>query len=310
MNIYNQIPALKATAIALGCFDGIHLGHRAVIDKLNTPEAESLDKAVFSFADGPAFKKGAESIALFDDKCSILNEMGVSELILPSFDSVKDYPPKAFFRNILIKKLDARLLVCGENYRFGQYAAGDADMLRELCEAQGIGCIVVPSVMYGGEIISSSRIRSALTKGDVQAAAKMLGRQFSYCLEVVHGRKLGRQLGTPTINQYFPEDFLIPAFGVYASVTEVDGTRYPSVTNIGVKPTVGSNKPLSETWIIGCNEDLYGQFIRVSLISYMRKEFKFSSIEILKQAIHDDSIKSISLTADYLNDEVTDWIQN
>ena len=301
MKLYHQIPELKSTAIALGCFDGIHLGHRAVIDKLNTPEAESLDKAVFSFADGPAFKKGAESIALFDDKCSILDEMGVSELILPSFDSVKDFPPEAFFSDILIKKLDARLLVCGENYRFGQFAAGDVDMLRTLCAGQGIGCIVVPSVMYGGEMISSSRIRAALSQGDVASAAKLLGRQFSYCLEVVHGRKLGRQLGTPTINQYFPDDFLIPSYGVYASVTEVDGIRYPSVTNIGVKPTVGSNKPLSETWIIGCNEDLYGQYVRVSLISYMRKECKFSSIEILKQAIHEDSIKSISLTADYLH---------
>ena len=301
MNIYNQIPELKATAIALGCFDGIHLGHRADIERLHSPEAELLDKAVFSFADGPAFKKGAESIALFDDKCSILNEMGVSELILPSFDSMKDYSPKAFFSDILINKLDARLLVCGENYRFGQFAAGDVDMLRALCAGQGIGCIVVPSVMYDGEMISSSRIRAALSQGDVVSAAKMLGRQFSYCLEVVHGRKLGRQLGTPTINQYFPDDFLIPSYGVYASVTEVDGIRYPSVTNIGVKPTVGSNKPLSETWIIGCNEDLYGQYVRVSLISYMRKECKFSSVEILKQAIHEDSIKSISLTADYLH---------
>ena len=301
MNIYNQIPELKSTAVALGCFDGIHLGHRSVIEKLNTPEAESLHKAVFSFADGPAFKKGAESIALFDDKCSILNELGVSELILPSFDSVKDYTPGEFFHDILMKKLDARLLVCGENYRFGQFAAGDVDMLRTLCAGQGIGCIVVPSVMYGGEMISSSRIRAALSQGDVASAAKLLGRQFSYCLEVVHGRKLGRQLGTPTINQNFPDDFLIPSYGVYASVTEVDGIRYPSVTNIGVKPTVGSNKPLSETWIIGCNEDLYGQYVRVSLISYMRKECKFSSIEILKQAIHEDSIKSISLTADYLH---------
>ena len=300
MNIYHQIPELKATAIALGCFDGIHSGHRAVIEKLNLPEYEGLDSAVFSFADAPSFKKGAESIATFDDKCRILSEMGVSELILPSFDSVKDYAPKAFFSDILIKKLDARLLVCGENYRFGRFAAGDVTMLKELCEGQGIACIVVPSVMYGGEMISSSRIRDALSKGDVESASAMLGRQFSYCFEVVHGRQLGRQLGTPTINQYFPEDFLIPAYGVYASVTEVEGKRYPSVTNIGIKPTVGTNMPLSETWIIGLSDDLYGQFVRVSLVRYMRKERKFDSIGELKQAIHKDREKSVNLTADYL----------
>ena len=300
MKLYHQIPELKSTAIALGCFDGIHLGHRAVIEKLNLPEYEKLEKAVFSFADAPSFKKGAESISSFDDKCEILSSLGVSKLILPSFDSVRDYSPESFFSDILIKRLDARLLVCGENYRFGRCAAGDSGLLRQLCEEKGIDCIVVPSVKYGGEMISSSRIRDALSNGDVESASAMLGRQFSYRFEVVHGRQLGRQLGTPTINQYFPEDFLIPAYGVYASITEVGGKRYPSVTNIGIKPTVQTNIPLSETWIIGLNDDLYGQFVRVSLVRYMRNERKFSSIDELKQAIHKDREKSISLTADYL----------
>lgn len=301
MHIYNQIPELKATAIALGCFDGIHLGHKTVIDRLNIQQADKLVRAVFSFSDVPSFKRGAEQIASFEDKCEILSDMGVNELILPSFDSVKDYSPDDFFRQILVDKLDARLLICGENYRFGKYAAGDSGRLKELCFGQGIECIILPSVMYNGEIISSSRIRAALSEGDAQAAAKMLGRLFSYRLKVVNGRQLGRQLGTPTINQYFPENFLIPAYGVYASVTEVDGRRYPSVTNIGIKPTVGSDLPLSETWIIGYDGDLYDRFIRVSLVSYMRKECKFSSIEDLKEAIHNDGVNSVSLTADYLS---------
>ncbi|MBQ9901348.1 MAG: riboflavin biosynthesis protein RibF [Clostridia bacterium] len=300
MNIYNRIPELKSTAIALGCFDGIHIGHQAVIKALRQPDCETLDQAVFSFSDAPAFKKGAELIASYEDKCDILSEMGIEALILPAFDSVRDYSPEAFFRKILIGKLDARLLACGENYRFGKYAAGDSGMLRRLCEEQGIGCVVVPSVLYGDEPVSSSRIRAALGAGDVQTAAKMLGRLFSYRLEVVNGRKLGRRLGTPTINQVFPADFLIPAYGVYASVTEVEGVRYPSVTNIGVKPTVGAEAPLSETWIIGYNGDLYGRFVRVSLVSFMRRECKFPSIDALKQAIHSDSIKSVGLTRDYL----------
>ena len=300
MNIYYQIPELKAVAVALGCFDGIHLGHRAVMERLHDPSFDDLDKAVFSFSDAPSFKKGAELIATFEDKCGILSEMGMQELILPSFDSVRDYSPESFFSEILVKRLDARLLVCGENYRFGRYASGDSELLQRLSAEQGIRCIVVPSVMYGGSMISSSRIRAALAAGDVESAAKMLGRQFSYCLEVVHGRKLGRELGTPTINQYFPDNFLIPAYGVYASVTGIDGKLYSSVTNIGVKPTVGSDRPLSETWVIGYSGDLYGRKIRVSLISHMRDECRFSSMEKLKEAIHSDSVNSVSLTRDYL----------
>ena len=300
MKIYEQIPELKSTAVALGCFDGIHLGHRAVIEKLSLPEYKNLNKAVFSFSDAPIFKEGAESLASFNDKCELLSELGISKLIFPSFNSIKDYSPKEFFTDILIRKLDARLLACGENYRFGKRAAGNSTMLSKLCEENGIECIIVPPVTYRGKIISSSRIREALSKGDVKSASRMLGRQFSYRLRVVHGRQLGRQLGTPTINQYFPENFIIPAFGVYASITEIDGLKYPSVTNIGVKPTVGSSIPLSETWIIGYSGDLYGQHIRVTLVSYMRNECKFSSIDTLKQAIQSDGANSVSLTKKYL----------
>ncbi len=301
MIIYNQIPVLKNTAIALGCFDGIHIGHQAVIDALHSRQADRLDKAVFSFSDNLSFKKGAEHIASFEDKCEILSEMGIGELILPSFASVKDDSPESFFEEILIGRLDAKILACGENYRFGKRASGDCDLLRKMCEDRGIQCIVVPYVMHNGEIVSSSRIREALKKGNVEDAAAMLGRPFSYCFEVRHGRKLGRQLGTPTINQHFPEGFLIPAYGVYASVTGIDGQNYPSVTNIGVKPTVGSAAPLSETWIIGYNGDLYGRNIRVSLISFMRGERRFDSIDALKEAIHSDSVKSVSLTRKFLS---------
>lgn len=300
MNTYNQIPGLKKTAIALGCFDGIHLGHLAVIEKLQCCQADNLVKSVFSFSDDLIVKKGAEQIASLEDKRDILAGLGVSELILPSFESLRNYSPEAFFNDILVKKLDSRLLICGENYRFGRLAAGDSKLLRDLCVRQGIECIIVPPVMWDGEIISSSRIRQALRAGEPELAAAMLGRLFSYRLEVVHGRKLGRQLGTPTINQYFPDGFIIPAYGVYASITEIDGKKYASVTNIGVKPTVGSIEPLSETWITDFNDDLYGQYIRVSLVSYMRKECKFDSIEELKEAIHSDGVMSKGLTENYL----------
>ena len=123
-------------------------------------------------------------------------------------------------------------------------------------------------------------------------------------MEVIEGRQLGRQLGTPTINQYFPDHFLIPRYGVYASVTEIDGKRYSSVTNIGIKPTVGWHRPLSETWILDYSGNLYGQFIRVNPIKFMRDECRFHSVEELKKAILRDGVNARNLTSKYLLSEV------
>lgn len=302
MIIYEKIPKLKNTAVALGCFDGVHLGHQQVIKNVITGKPDLLYSVIFSFSDDIPYKRDSRHIITFDDKCKIFSDMGADSLIIPKFSSISEYSPEEFFKEILIKKLDAKLIACGENYHFGKYAAGDTDKLRSLCEEYGVECKVISPVEFDGEIISSSRIRRELNNGNIKAVEKMLGRLFSYDFEVVSGRHLGRTLGTPTINQYFPDNFVIPMYGVYASVTEIDGRRYHSVTNIGVKPTVGSDKPLSETWIPEFSGDLYGRRIRVSLVQYMRGERKFGSVEELKQAILQDGVNSKSLTADYIGE--------
>lgn len=301
MNIYNNIPNLQNTAVALGCFDGIHLGHKAVIDA--TAGQSQLSRTVFSFSDDALYKENSLHIAAFEDKCRILECLGVEHLIVPPFNAIKTYTPEAFFHEVLLERLGAKLVACGENYRFGRNAAGSAATMRGLCETAQIACKVVSPVTHEGEIISSSRIRGCLLDGAVDEAAAMLGRPFGYQFEVVGGRHLGRTLGTPTINQYFPENFLIPRYGVYASVTEIGGKKYHSVTNIGVKPTVGSEKPLSETWIPDFAGDLYGQAIRVNLIAFMRDECKFASVEELKAAILQDGVMSKNLTADFIQKE-------
>lgn len=297
MNIYNEIPKLNNTAVALGCFDGLHLGHKAVIDHTGLCKPGQLYRTVFSFSDDIPYKRDTRHIITFEDKCEILSGMGVNNLIIPSFDLIREYSPENFFLDILVYMLGVKLIVCGENYHFGKHAAGNSEMLRSMCAEYGIECIVVAPVVYQNEIISSSRVRCVLDNGDMKAAEKMLGRLFGYKFEVVGGRHLGRTLGTPTINQYFPNNFVIPRHGVYASVTEIDGRKYHSVTNIGVKPTVGSDKPLSETWIPDFDGDLYGKHIRVSLVQFMREEQKFNSVEDLKKAILQDGVNSKSLTA-------------
>ena len=300
MNIYRDIPQLKRTSIALGCFDGVHLGHAAVIQAACNCQEKVLDSCVFSFDDEMPYKQNGKRLLSLEDKCECMTRLGVNHLIVPPFESVRHLSPEEFFKNILLDRLDAHCLVCGENFRFGKGASGHTGTLQLLCEQYGVTCRVVPPVNFEGTMISSSRIKAALQDGEAQRAAHMLGRLFSYRLEVVHGRQLGRQLGTPTINQYFPDHFLIPRYGVYASVTEIGDRRYSSVTNIGVKPTVGWHQPLSETWIPDFSGDLYGQLVRVSLVSFMRDECKFDSIEILKQAILQDGVNSNHLTADYI----------
>lgn len=308
MNIYNDIPTLKNTAIALGCFDGIHLGHRAVIDgtACASEEFKNLSRTVFSFSDDLVYKDNSLHIALFEDKCCILENLGIENLIVPPFELVRECSPEKFFKDVLIERLGAKLISCGENYRFGKNAAGSSETMLRLCQAYKIDCRIIPPVMYEGEIISSSRIRKCLLAGAVDEAGAMLGHLFSYKFEVVSGRQLGRKLGTPTINQYFPDNFLIPRYGVYASVTDIGGRRYHSVTNIGVKPTVGWHRELSETWIPDFSGDLYGQYIRVELVAFMRDECKFNSVDELKAAIIQDGVNSKSLTANYISSGGTD----
>ena len=297
MKLYHEIPNLTHTAVALGCFDGVHLGHQAVIQ---AAQGESCERTVFTFADGRTVKSGAPRLMTFEEKCRLLERQGTVHLIAPPFEAVRTYEPQRFFHEVLRGTLGAEVIACGENYRFGKNAAGTADTMRHLCERDGIICHIVPPVMVDGRVISSSRIRQALADGCVEQAGDMLGRRFSYEFEVVHGRERGRTLGTPTINQFFPEGFLMPRRGVYASMTEWEGRIYGSVTNIGVKPTVGSPVPLSETWIAGFSGDLYGQRVRVSLISFLREERRFASLEELKQAILHDEAAARRLAAPYI----------
>lgn len=277
------------TSVALGQFDGLHIGHRAVI---LAAKREGLRTAVFTFRRG-TLKKGDDRFLTTDEERDrVLAQYGVDLLCESDFSEIRDLSAHSFVKDILIDRLGAKHVSCGFNYRFGKEAQGDAQTLRGLCAEYGIECTVVPDVEINGRSVSSSAIRSFLDDGDAESASEMLGRPFGYCLEVIDGKRLGRTLGTPTINQAFPEGFICPKYGVYASTAEVNGGIYCAVTNIGVKPTVGSDKPLSETWICDYSGDLYGQMIKVNLIKYLRPEQKFPSIEALRDAILADGEKS------------------
>ena len=280
MTVSKEIPCLGASAVALGFFDGIHKGHIAVIDAASGEET----RVVLSIG----ANEGGRRIISDAARAELLSSMGVDWLVSPPFEQVRNLTGEQFVDEILVEKLHAKKVSCGFNYHFGAGGVCCADDLRRMCEQRGIECVVVGQVTAQGETVSSSAIRSLLAQGDIPKIAEMLDRPYGYRAEVVSGKHLGRTLGAPTLNQLLPEDMLLPRMGVYASETIIDGARMYSVTNIGVCPTVGGERPLSETWIPGFSGDLYGRVIEVQLVGFIRPEQKFDTIEQLRERIHLD----------------------
>lgn len=278
---------VEGAFVALGTFDGLHIGHKAVITAEKT---EYQRKIVLMFNEHPLVRlKGENPGELITQQKvkSILDAWGVSPEYI-DFSEICDLSPEAFVDDILIKKYNAKSLACGFNYHFGKNASANAKDLMKLCAEREIKITVVDAVNYEKESVSSSRIRKAIANGDMKAVKGMLGRYFSYDFPVAHGDERGRKLGLPTINQFFTKDFAVPEYGVYASVTRVNGEEYPSVTNIGVRPTIGNSEKRSETNIIGFDGDIYGQCPEVFLVEKIRNEMKFSSLDELKQQISKD----------------------
>ena len=289
------------SAVALGFFDGLHLGHTQVIVQALMQELTPLIPIVFTFSGRsvlPKFRR-REDIISHDLKLELLEKMGVKHIYAPDFDDVKDMTAEQFVEEILVKRLNAGFVSCGYDFRFAKGGAANADTLRELCGRRGIEVCVVPAVKIDGEVVSSTLIRRLIRSGDMEKANLLLGYELTYSLEVVYGKQNGRKMGFPTINQIIPEEMTVPKQGVYKSRTKAGDTEYPSITNIGVKPTIDLEagevrKPLMETHIIGFDGELYGQRVSVSLLSYMREERKFSGLQELSLQLEKDKYSAIN----------------
>lgn len=277
-------------AVALGNFDGLHIGHLAVIDRTIALAGESMTATVMLF-DEHSMKAvtGAAPPRLIteEERADLFKKNGIEPFVI-SFSRIKDFSPKEFVEKVLINELDARIVVCGFNYRFGNKAKGDAKLLEEICIEKGIKCVIINEVVKDGMPVSSTAIRNAVECGDIEKANAMLGRSFGYCTEVINGDKRGRTWGFPTINQKLPEGIVVPKFGVYESIVTVEGQSYSGVTNIGLRPTVGTEKVLSETHILSFDGVLYGKKVDVRLIRFIRSEQKFSSFDELILQIESD----------------------
>lgn len=290
----NNVPDGGAV-VAMGLFDGLHYGHRTVVRYAVDIAGRfpGTSPAVFTFDTASVTSKGdggVDYILSREMKFELLEKLGVKYVYSPDFRNFKDLDGDEFVQLVLCDKFCAKCAVCGEDFRFGKGAKWGVKELDALCRKHGIKLYSVPKVTENfGERISSTMIRSLIREGNIERANLLMGSGFALKLPVAYGRQLGRTLDFPTINQYLPKRQIVPKYGVYASRTEVCGGIYKSVTNIGVKPTVGSNAPLAETYIIDYSgEELYGETAKVTLTAFIRPEQKFGSVDQLKAQIAKD----------------------
>ena len=289
---------MNKIALALGTFDGLHKGHLQVLKTTQEFALQGFVPAVLMFDCHPlkAVKGFSPPLLITqEDKEEFVKRMGLLPVPI-KFDEIRQLSPEEFVTEILIKKFNAGAVISGENFHFGKAGAGNSKILAELCTKYDIIYKQAENIYYDSELVSSTRIRKALENGEIEKANEMLGRKFSYDFLVVEGNKIGKKyFGFPTINQHFPDDFVELKHGVYASQTKVDGKIYPSVTNFGCHPTIGGDKVLSETCILGFDGNLYNRRIKVELLQFLRGEKKFNSKEELKEQIDKDSKLAIKI---------------
>ncbi len=281
----------QGTAVALGYFDGIHLGHQAVLGTaLRLAREKNLVPVIMLFDVHPRkiiLGKTPPMLKSEKKKRELLEEKGFTVVDF-NFRESMNYSPDEFVEKILIEGLNAKVVSCGFDYHYGKGGKGNAQTLHEEFEKRGITAIAEDPILLDGQKVSSTAIRQYIANGEIDKANAMLGRHFSYDFTVRKGDGLGRVMGFPTINQCFPDDHVVPKYGVYASKVFIDGRWFPAVTNVGIRPTVSAKSMRSETCILDFSGDLYGKNVEVFLIKYLRPEVKFPGLEELSQQIEKD----------------------
>ncbi|MDO5738192.1 MAG: bifunctional riboflavin kinase/FAD synthetase [Eubacteriales bacterium] len=292
--VYDILHYQKSTeeqAIALGFFDGVHLGHQQLLKQLCQA---GLKRAVFTFKTHPHRPENANNtfpgqIQTLEQRIACLSKYVDDVYLAPAVSEIMNLEPKEFIQSILKDKLNARLIVCGRDFHFGRHASGDVNLLAELASAYDYKLIVQDDVIVDGELLSSTRIRDLLKGREISQANALMGRAFAYQGEVREGKKLGRRLGCPTVNIQIQREQMVVAAGVYVSRVQIGDLIYEGVSNIGKNPTVDClEDALVETFIYDFSKELYGREITVLLYEYLRPEAVFDSLDELKAAIAKD----------------------
>ncbi len=284
-------PLPPAAVLCLGNFDGVHLAHDALVKECRALRDRSFPDAVcaafcfrepswsFLRSDPPAF------LCTLEDKLRLLHRSGAEYAFIADFPTISSQSPDAF---ISMLKSQAHMVgaCCGFNYRFGKGGVGTPETLKDLL---GESVSVLGEITKEGDTVSSTRIRALLERGDVATAARLLGRPYAFTAPVVHGKSLGKKLGSPTLNQYFPEKLLIPRRGVYVTACKIGEKTYRAVSNVGSRPTVETNAPVNcETYLLDFSGDLYGVDVTVSFLQFLRSEQRFDTPKALANQIQAD----------------------
>lgn len=287
---------VQKTVIALGFFDGVHIGHGALLRRTAERAKElGVSPAAFTFDRAPKeFVTGVPVPLLtgVDERCRLIRTLyGIERVIVAQFDrALMTMPWRDFLETLLVERQGAVHLVAGHDYRFGYQNEGTPELLRAWCAEHGLGCDVIPKVELGGVTVSSTHIRALVEAGEMEDAAAFLGHPYLMSGVVVHGRGLGSKLLFPTVN-LTPEPFrAVPRRGVYAAEARLrDGRAFPAVTNVGVNPTVTDANRLSvETHLIGFSGDLYGQSVDVEFLRFLRPERRFANTDELRRQMEQD----------------------
>lgn len=291
---------MRERVIALGFFDGVHLGHGALLRRAaEEAKKRGCESAVFTFDRPPKEVITGIPCPLInspEDRAELVKRLyGIDEMIMVPFDDeMRTTPWDRFVTDILVERYGAVHLVAGHDHHFGHRNQGSPELLKEKCAELGLGCDIIPAVTLDGVTVSSTHIRKLLEEGDVETARAFLGHPHVLTQTVGHGRQLGRTIGIPTANLVAPPHVLLPKRGVYAAkITLPDGRAFGGVTNVGVRPTVNNGQDVTvEPWILDFDGDLYGQAIRVEFFQRLRDERKFESLEALRSQIETDAVKT------------------
>lgn len=286
---------------ALGFFDGVHLGHQALLTACrHLAQRTGARPGVVTFTSHPQALTAGKAPGLIntpDDRARLLLSFGITELTFLNFDEdLRSRPWQAFLEELICK--DAAGFVCGDDFRFGYRGEGNAKLLADFCRERDLPYAIVPGQTLEGTRISSTHIRGLLQQGDIESANRFLGHMHMLTGQVVEGQQLGRTMGVPTANLRLPEEVICPRHGVYACSAWVDGQLYAAVTNIGTRPTVEGQDVTVESWLLDFQGDLYGKVICLFFHKFLRPEQKFDSLESLKLQIQKDAQAARELRID------------
>lgn len=283
----------EKTIYALGFFDGVHLGHQALLAACkDLAQKHGCATGAITFDRHPNTVINSSTLPLLYPgkmRSRFLTQYGAKNVIFLFFTEELMHKNWRDFLQMLVESFDAAGFVCGDDFRFGYKGEGNAQMLKAFCEENGLPCAIVPEQTVNGQRVSSTAIRLALAAGDLETANAMLGRPHTLTGTVSYGRGIGRRIGFPTANFTVKSDILLPCQGVYATHVIADGVHYPAVTNIGSRPTVGGHSVRIESWLLNFDDNLYDQELTVELHAYLRPEQKFDSLDELKAQIHKDA---------------------